>query len=312
MLERYQKLELRKALSRRYDYPSACKELAFILRGLYTNAPKNLQALMFQDTLLAFQLLPEVQTSWGTSAANLLLQAAEATLPKQKRAMAVSEFKHAIVSYKRHCKTRQDKHDATQLPQDVLIHIFSFLDGRSLVSAGLVCWLWNSAASDNKLWRSQYTRLFNDIELYCAEEGKRQDPNSEKPTNTFKEEKNVDSSANISWKEAFRSKYVGKSSRSFASNRGYCCNCRSVIWLNDMKCSNLHGISKDGDAQWKVKPISPSEVVQFLLGDTHSGTSSSDSDSDSDEALLVQQMLPKLWAYPTRHLTHVWKMPSEG
>lgn len=50
-----------------------------------------------------------VQTSRGLSSASLLLQAAEAVLPKQKRALAVSEFKHAVVSYKRRSKHQNDE-----------------------------------------------------------------------------------------------------------------------------------------------------------------------------------------------------------
>lgn len=64
-LEKYQKLGLKEALSRIYRYPKACKELSFILRGAYNKLPKNVQALIFQDTLTAFRLLPQyVKTSF--------------------------------------------------------------------------------------------------------------------------------------------------------------------------------------------------------------------------------------------------------
>lgn len=59
MLERYEKLGLRESLSRAYDYPSGCRELGFLLRETFKKVPKNLQAIMFQDTLAAFTLLPE-------------------------------------------------------------------------------------------------------------------------------------------------------------------------------------------------------------------------------------------------------------
>lgn len=42
-----------------------------------------------------------IQTQNAVSAVHLLLQSAQATLPKQKRNMAISEYKNAIVSYKR-------------------------------------------------------------------------------------------------------------------------------------------------------------------------------------------------------------------
>ena len=58
-LERYQKLGLRDSLPRIYQYPFVCKELSFILRGAYNKLPKNLQSLVFQDTLAAFRLLPQ-------------------------------------------------------------------------------------------------------------------------------------------------------------------------------------------------------------------------------------------------------------
>lgn len=57
--ERYQKLGLKEALTRIHRYPIACKELSFIFRGAYSKLPKNVQSLIFQDSLAAFRLLPE-------------------------------------------------------------------------------------------------------------------------------------------------------------------------------------------------------------------------------------------------------------
>ncbi|MCL7045731.1 hypothetical protein MKW94_005899, partial [Papaver nudicaule] len=108
-LERYQKLRLRESLSRVYDYPSVCNELSFILRGVYAKVPKNLQSIIFEDTLSAIRLLPQVHTCRGKLAANLLIQAAEAALPKQKRILAVGEFKHAIVEHNRRCKGQKNE-----------------------------------------------------------------------------------------------------------------------------------------------------------------------------------------------------------
>lgn len=62
-LERYQKLGLKESLPRIHRYPLACKELSLILRGAYKKIPKNLQSLIFQDTLTAFRLLPEYALS---------------------------------------------------------------------------------------------------------------------------------------------------------------------------------------------------------------------------------------------------------
>jgi hypothetical protein len=57
--ERYQKLALTESLSKIYRYPIACKELSFILREAFHQFPKNLQTLIFQDTLFAFGLIPQ-------------------------------------------------------------------------------------------------------------------------------------------------------------------------------------------------------------------------------------------------------------
>lgn len=57
--ERYQKLGLRESLQKCYRYPIACKELSFILREAFHQIPKSLQSIIFEDTLLAFRLLPE-------------------------------------------------------------------------------------------------------------------------------------------------------------------------------------------------------------------------------------------------------------
>ena len=50
-----------------------------------------------------------MQTPTAIHAANTLLQAVESALPKQKKAMAVTEFKHAMVTHKRHSKSQQNK-----------------------------------------------------------------------------------------------------------------------------------------------------------------------------------------------------------
>ncbi|KAL6533256.1 hypothetical protein OROMI_027368 [Orobanche minor] len=106
-IDRYQTLKLKEALSIPSQYLFACKELSFILKNAYSKSPKNLQSLIFQETLFAFSLLPQIQTQSAISAANSLLQSAELVLPKQKRALAVTEHKHAVVVSKRKSKTNQ-------------------------------------------------------------------------------------------------------------------------------------------------------------------------------------------------------------
>lgn len=50
-----------------------------------------------------------MQTSKAVSAAHLLHQSAEAALPKQKRNLAITEFKQAMVAHKRRYKARQEE-----------------------------------------------------------------------------------------------------------------------------------------------------------------------------------------------------------
>lgn len=45
-----------------------------------------------------------IQTQSAVSAVHSLLQSVEAALPKQKKNMAVTKFKHAMVVHKRRCK----------------------------------------------------------------------------------------------------------------------------------------------------------------------------------------------------------------
>ncbi|XP_031249086.1 F-box protein At5g52880 [Pistacia vera] len=207
-LEKYPKLGLEEALSRIYRYPKACKELSFLLREAYNKLPKNTQSLIFQDTLTAFRVLPQMQTSSAVSAAHFLLQSAEASLPKQKKNLAVTEFKHAKVAHKRRSKACQDEKGTVQLPQDVLILIFSFLDMPSLVSVGLVSWSWNLAASDNHLWQSQYTLFFGNF-INCSKTKVQQ---SSKVVEDKKHALLLDDVASencVDWREVFKRAYIG-------------------------------------------------------------------------------------------------------
>ncbi|XP_043716107.1 F-box protein At5g52880 [Telopea speciosissima] len=294
-IERYQKLGLRELLSRLYDYPAACHELSFILRGAYSKVPKNLQALIFQDTLVAFRFLPQGQTRRGISAANLLHQAAEVALPKQKRVLAVAEFKHAVVAHKRRCKPQKVEAGSSKLPQDLVVQIFSFLDMRSLVAAGLICWSWNLAANDNELWRSQYVVYFGN-ENCCELKGQIGEPIQEKMNTVLhQKEKVMDSMVFLDWKEAFKGAYIGNSSRRSTSNRGHCWHCKSIVWLNNMRCSNVQNELQPENH--KIKPISLQQVVEYLVEDSSSTLSYLDSDTDSDE-----ESASRLWAVP-KHIT---------
>ncbi|GJZ10487.1 hypothetical protein Tco_0545246, partial [Tanacetum coccineum] len=106
---RYRKLTIEDSLNRICHYPSACRELASIIKQSYSKLPKTLQSLLFQDTLIAIRLLPRMQTQTAVSAANALIQSVESALPKQKKVQAVTEFKKAMIAHKRGSKARQNE-----------------------------------------------------------------------------------------------------------------------------------------------------------------------------------------------------------
>ncbi|KAL7003523.1 hypothetical protein U1Q18_004677 [Sarracenia purpurea var. burkii] len=291
--ERYEKLGISESLSRIYQYPIACTELSFILRGAYSKLSKTLQSLIFQHTLTAFRLLPQMQTQKAVSAANLLIQSVEAVLPKQKKVLAVTEFRRAKIAHKRHSKDREEEGSA-QLPQDVLVHIFSYLDLRSLLSAASVCWLWNSAASDNYLWHLQHVIYFGDSNNCLKVSGFQR-------CRVFENDEHaglggeVDTGTGLDWRDTFMKAYKGNSLKKLTSYRGYCGHCNSVVWLNKMKCPNQH--CKLNFKKQEIKPISTEQIVEYILNSTLSTLSSSESDSDSDG-----ESISKLWAFP-RHLS---------
>ncbi|EXC05935.1 F-box protein [Morus notabilis] len=289
-VERYQKLGFKESFVKIHRYPLACKELGFILRAAYTEFPKNLQALIVQDTITAFRLLPGMQTRSAVSGAHVLLQSAEASLPKQKKNLVVAEFKQAMVAHKRRCKARKEEKGSAHLPQDILVHVFSFLDMQSLVSAELVCWSWNLAASDNQLWHAQYAMLFgnsdNNLKISGSQRSKEIGSNEYV---SLREEVVIGTS--IDWKEAFKRECRGTLSKKLRYSRGYCENCKTIVWVDNLKCSNEHCRSHS-----EVKPVTASEVVEYILdGSTSFSTSSSDSESDSEEDSL---QMSRLWAYP--------------
>ncbi|KAL3714229.1 hypothetical protein ACJRO7_006208 [Eucalyptus globulus] len=299
--ERYRKLGLRGSLATVHRYPIACKELSYFVRAAYHELPKNLKSVVLEDALAAFRLLPEMKTRSAVSSATLLAQAAYDALPKQKRIMVLTEFKHAKIAYKKQRKTRQEDIHSSQLPQDVLLHIFSFLDFPSLIVAMLVCWSWNYAASDNSLWQTYYTRVFprtyNSLKTEHQQNRSLFDDQHGTPT---PEETAM---PYIDWRKAFKRSYIANS-REIIFDRGYCRHCKTIVWLNGINCSN-HGGAKSSNNE--IKDVSPQQVVDYLLRDFCS-LDSDDGDSDSDdqsvprlrvsripEPSLIQHTLHKPW-----------------
>uniref|UniRef100_A0A9I9EHS7 F-box domain-containing protein n=1 Tax=Cucumis melo TaxID=3656 RepID=A0A9I9EHS7_CUCME len=130
---------------------------------------------------------------------SFLIRGAFIKLPKNLQSLI---YQHIITAF--HLLPELEKiwvafgYGSCQLPQDVLLHIFRFLDVQSLGSAGLVCRSWNVAADDEYLWQLQYTTFFG-----CP------DDNS-KPINDKDSEDDFASSStpHVDWKEEFKKAYV--------------------------------------------------------------------------------------------------------
>ncbi|RLM98093.1 F-box protein [Panicum miliaceum] len=65
------------------------------------------------DCQILSDYCPLVMTGYALSAANTLLQVVEVALPKQKKAQAVSEFKHSVIAHKRRARVQQNSECAS-------------------------------------------------------------------------------------------------------------------------------------------------------------------------------------------------------
>ncbi|KAL3630657.1 hypothetical protein CASFOL_023641 [Castilleja foliolosa] len=231
------------------------------------------------------------QTQSAISAANSLLHSAEFALPKQKRALAVTEHKHAVVASKRKSKTNQEEQGLNLLPHDILVHIFSFLDVQSLVSASAVCRSWNGVASDKRLWKLLYASFFSNSENVTMHYGFKTHGVSKNDDKVQHSLEGDGAGIGIDWKCAFKTAFKDTSFRKLKSYRGYCWSCCSIVWLSCNKCSNKSN-SKDS-SNHQISPISRQQIVEYILGGGLISDSSSESDSDSEDASIF-----KLWAYP--------------
>ncbi|CAN1158510.1 F-box protein At5g52880, partial [Linum perenne] len=284
LVYRYRELRYEEALAKVHRYPIACKELSSILRVAYPKLPKNLHSVFFNDILTAFRLLPEMQTQSAVSAAHLLCQSAEAALPKQKKTLAVSEFRRAKVSHKRRGKTVSNEESTlisatAELPEEILALIFGFLDTQSLASVGNVCRSWHVAVKNNLIWQAHYAKIF----------GSDSDTKGRKTTSsTLIVPEIMNSGSSVDWKEAFKTAYIANSSEILASKRGYCHNCKTVVWLDSMKCCNEANCSTQSQSKnSEITHITSHQVVDYLLHGSSSLLSPSwDSDSDSDERYM--------------------------
>jgi len=73
-----------------------------LLKSFKNNTTNSFRFCIF---LLSFS----INTSAAVSAANLLLKSVEAVLPKQKKNLAIVEFKQAKVALKRRSKNREEE-----------------------------------------------------------------------------------------------------------------------------------------------------------------------------------------------------------
>ncbi|KAK9724703.1 hypothetical protein RND81_05G093300 [Saponaria officinalis] len=280
-LERYKNLGLKDSICVPYRYPMVCKELGVIIRLNFTKCHKTLQSLLVDHTLFAFRLLPQMQTQSAVSAANLLAQSAESAFPKQKRALAATEFKQAMIAYKRRAKIPQDDKDPVNLPQDVLVHLFCFLDVQSLLTAGLVCRSWNAAANDSYLWQFQYTNHFDGSESILKLTGSTDGDTDVDEKHELSNE--VCTNVNQSWKENFRKVYIG---RSYKFDRGYCVHCKAIVWLNNLKCPNQRLGQRAKEHQ--LEPLSSTQIGEYIIDELYIPLfmdSGSGSDDDREEDL---------------------------
>ncbi|BBI16251.1 F-box protein [Neochlamydia sp. S13] len=55
-----------------------------------------------------------------------------------------------------------------QLPDELLLHIFSFLQAFDLLEVELICHRWKNLANDETLWKNLYQKHF---EIYGPDEG---------------------------------------------------------------------------------------------------------------------------------------------
>ncbi|KAJ0267234.1 F-box protein [Hirschfeldia incana] len=209
---RYQNLMVGDGLSDHRLYPFACNELSSMIDLGYSRLPKEVKVFIFRDCLSAFRLLPDMNTSAAISAANLLLKSVESAFPKQKKNVALVQFKQAKVALKRRTKSHDEDIITPSLPQDILVHIFGLLDVSSLISSSQVSRSWNLAAHEGSLWRSLFDLHFSYEVSNHIHPG-------------------------FDWREAFKNEcIVYNSSKMLRSGRGYCSYCDTVVWHVNFRC----------------------------------------------------------------------------
>ncbi|XP_024518644.1 F-box protein At5g52880-like [Selaginella moellendorffii] len=298
MEARYSSLRLGEALNRRCDYARACKELAVLLKQAYGIAPKSLQAALFQDLLAAFRILQDHPwcSAGDFSAASALLQASDSVLPKHKKGLAAGEFRKAAISLQRSSKNQSELDESCQLPVDVLVHVFSFLDPISLATAGCVCRSWNSEYKDANLWQKLFTVVLENtsfdptrvLQLAGFELG---DDDSSTPLRV----KDVSIQKIGCWKKAFEIAVLRSPKLLYLFTRAQCLTCKATFWSSELCLQTFaNQCSKKNFQEHKLRPLLLEQVVSFvLMGSRQAYNTKKDSDSDEDQYLPYA----KLWEY---------------
>ncbi|BBI16246.1 F-box-like domain-containing protein [Neochlamydia sp. S13] len=78
-----------------------------------------------------------------------------ANADNHKNKIALSSTESTVISIK-------------QLPDELLLHIFSFLQAFDLLAVELICHRWKNLATDEILWKNLYQKHF---EIYGPDEG---------------------------------------------------------------------------------------------------------------------------------------------
>lgn len=289
-------MQLNEALSRRNDYAEACRELRCILRAVYVYAPISFQALLYEDVEHAFHTLSKKEKRMDDirhlETAKLLLQTVEQIFSSQNCTEVVAKGKTATKTWHRLYNNRNPEPlpEYLHLSGDILLHVFEYLDARSLATASAVCRAWNVIATDGKIWRNWFLYVYGTSNLRedlmtAAEIREDIIPDSNRPTILKKPSNN----AVGYWRKAFNLCSKGRSPHLSTLNRAYCPTCKEVIWLRDPPWKPAKGLCVTREQVLEYhspRPISVSQVVRFVVSMARvSDSCSRDSDDDDDHNL---------------------------
>lgn len=198
--------------------------------------------------------------------AKLLLQTVEQIFSSQNCTEVVAKGKTATKTWHRLYNNRNPEPlpEYLHLSGDILLHVFEYLDARSLATASAVC---------------------REDLMTAAEIREDIIPDSNRPTILKKPSNN----AVGYWRKAFNLCSKGRSPHLSTLNRAYCPTCKEVIWLRDPPWKPAKGLCVTREQVLEYhspRPISVSQVVRFVVSMARvSDSCSRDSDDDDDHNL---------------------------